>query len=389
VSEYQYLPSLSLDEYEALRESIRKYGVIQPVIVDESGAIIDGYHRAKACKELDVDYPTRVIEGLTEEEKENLSVSSNIKRRHLSKEQKKELALALRSEGWTQERIAGVMEVSQKTISNWLAVSNFSTPDQSSPKPDKPDVSAELRKQVEYYEKRALEQEKEQIAIIDEKVKVRLDAMRVDYERRLGEVKAKFEEKLQAAKSDKDHTEIDKLVEERTAEKIAALEKARREAEAERVSFDKEHQKRVEQLQSRYESKEKTLQSQIDAKMNEINEAAKAGLDIKKLKDEHLMLSVRLDSLQTKIEEEKEHLDIRTHIKKAHGAVLASATMMGLVDNKISKSPDCCGLSIEEMERYVDDMKSVAIYTAKTIEIFNEQIAKMKNGGGLRIVENN
>jgi ParB-like chromosome segregation protein Spo0J len=63
VNVYQYLPSLSLDEYEGLRESVRKYGVIQPVITDEFGAVIDGYHRVKICKELEIDYPTRILEG--------------------------------------------------------------------------------------------------------------------------------------------------------------------------------------------------------------------------------------------------------------------------------------------------------------------------------------
>jgi ParB-like chromosome segregation protein Spo0J len=123
-----------LDEYEALRESIRKYGVIQPVIVDENGAVIDGYHRVKICEELGIEYPTKVLEGLSEEEKENLSVSLNIKRRHLTKDQKKELALALREQNWTQERIADVMEVDQRTIGRWLeSFRQMPKPDQPSP----------------------------------------------------------------------------------------------------------------------------------------------------------------------------------------------------------------------------------------------------------------
>jgi ParB-like chromosome segregation protein Spo0J len=133
MEQYQFLPSLQLDEYEALRESIRKYGVIQPVITDEDGNIIDGYHRVKICQELGIAYPTRIMEGLTEEEKENLAVSLNIKRRHLTKEQKKTLAIELRERGWTQERIAGVMEVAQQTISRWIT--HLSKLDQPSPTP--------------------------------------------------------------------------------------------------------------------------------------------------------------------------------------------------------------------------------------------------------------
>jgi ParB-like chromosome segregation protein Spo0J len=90
-----------LDEYEALRENILEKGVIEPVITDEYGNIIDGHHRVRACKELGIEYPTRVIEGLSEEQKQDLSVELNMHRRHLTKEQKRELPVALRGRGWT------------------------------------------------------------------------------------------------------------------------------------------------------------------------------------------------------------------------------------------------------------------------------------------------
>ena len=41
-------------------------------------------------------------------------------RRQLTRKQKREIARTLREEGWTQERIAQVLGVSQSTIGNWL-----------------------------------------------------------------------------------------------------------------------------------------------------------------------------------------------------------------------------------------------------------------------------
>ena len=146
--EYQFLPSLSLDEYEALRESIREKGVIEAVITDENGNIIDGHHRVKACAELGIEYPTRVIEGLSEEEKQDLSLELNMHRRHLTKEQKKELAVGLRVQGWTQERIGKSLGTPRTTILGWLKNVEIDTPNQSSPKPQSDPELDRLRKEL-------------------------------------------------------------------------------------------------------------------------------------------------------------------------------------------------------------------------------------------------
>lgn len=48
---YQWLTPLGDAEYAALRESIRLFGVMIPVMVDEDGSIIDGYHTGSALPE--------------------------------------------------------------------------------------------------------------------------------------------------------------------------------------------------------------------------------------------------------------------------------------------------------------------------------------------------
>ena len=58
MKKYQVMPALSQDEYEALKADIAKRGVLIPIEVDEeTGEILDGFHRLRACQELGIDPP--------------------------------------------------------------------------------------------------------------------------------------------------------------------------------------------------------------------------------------------------------------------------------------------------------------------------------------------
>lgn len=85
------MPPLSADEYDELRASIEKIGVTVPVIVDDDGNVIDGHHRVTIAQELGVQYPTRVVSGLSEDEKIEQSVILNIARRQLTREQRRSI----------------------------------------------------------------------------------------------------------------------------------------------------------------------------------------------------------------------------------------------------------------------------------------------------------
>lgn len=120
---YQLLPDLTPEEYEALKASIAVHGILVPIEVDEQGHVLDGHHRLKAAKELglpDEAIPRVVRKGLSDEEKVEHVLRLNLLRRHLTREQKQALAVQLRQQGWTQQRIAGALGVSQQTVSNWL-----------------------------------------------------------------------------------------------------------------------------------------------------------------------------------------------------------------------------------------------------------------------------
>lgn len=88
---FQALPPLSPEEYKALEDSILAHGIQVPIILDENGVVIDGHHRQKIAQSHDLPLPSETRTGFTDTEKRTLSLSLNLDRRHLSREQKRAL----------------------------------------------------------------------------------------------------------------------------------------------------------------------------------------------------------------------------------------------------------------------------------------------------------
>ena len=91
------LPPLSSSEYSTLKQSIKDFGLFNPIITNGKGVILDGYHRYKICKELKVDISNNIIvkpfsDLLAERE---FVVEINLKRRQLNDFQKIELGKIL------------------------------------------------------------------------------------------------------------------------------------------------------------------------------------------------------------------------------------------------------------------------------------------------------
>ena len=62
--QFQLMPELLDWEFDALKESIRQYGVLVPIVRDEVGLLIDGHHRSRACEELGIkNVPTITLAG--------------------------------------------------------------------------------------------------------------------------------------------------------------------------------------------------------------------------------------------------------------------------------------------------------------------------------------
>jgi ParB-like chromosome segregation protein Spo0J len=126
---YQLLPPLTGEERQALRESIAAIGVLQPVVVDETGAILDGHHRAEIADELGVDCPATIVTDLSEGEKLETALVLNLSRRHLDAEQKRALVLELRQRGLSIRWISERTGIPRSTVARQTAGVPDGTPD--------------------------------------------------------------------------------------------------------------------------------------------------------------------------------------------------------------------------------------------------------------------
>ena len=121
------LPPLKSSELEALTADIKANGVLHPVVIDEYGNILDGHHRYA----IDHKAPTRVVSGLSPDEKIAYTIRANLARRNLSSEQtreivkqQKQIAANLRGadpKKWTQQAVGALLGVAQKTVSVWFS----------------------------------------------------------------------------------------------------------------------------------------------------------------------------------------------------------------------------------------------------------------------------
>lgn len=111
-------PDMSAEDYADLREDIRQHGLRQPVVLFQ-GKILDGRHRYRACKELDVDYQ---IERYIGNNPIEFVISLNLRRRHLSTSQRAMMAAKLATLKQGQKADAA-NAVSQDAAARMLKVS--------------------------------------------------------------------------------------------------------------------------------------------------------------------------------------------------------------------------------------------------------------------------
>lgn len=83
--EYEKLvPSLLDEEYQSLKQSIKKNGLWMPIIINEKNEILDGHHRFKICKELGVKIKHAIRKFTTKSEEIIFVGECNLKRRQLT-----------------------------------------------------------------------------------------------------------------------------------------------------------------------------------------------------------------------------------------------------------------------------------------------------------------
>jgi len=87
-------PPLPEDEYQALKDSIQAVGVQVPIVVDEYGEVIDGRMRRHIARELGITCPFETRTGLSLDERRELAVTLNGPRRHMNRQQKRQLVVS-------------------------------------------------------------------------------------------------------------------------------------------------------------------------------------------------------------------------------------------------------------------------------------------------------
>lgn len=123
MNKYQVMDDLTLEEYEALKESIREKGILSPVEVDQDGNTIDGHNRIQIAEELkaegfDIDIPKNSKTYGSEEEKREAAYIMNMQRRQVNKDTRKKAARNILKEfpSKSNRQIAGIVGMNHETI---------------------------------------------------------------------------------------------------------------------------------------------------------------------------------------------------------------------------------------------------------------------------------
>jgi len=116
-------------EYETLKNSIKEDGLHCHIIINSKGEILDGHHRYKICKDLDIPikYEIKYFDNLIEEKR--FVIDINLKRRQLNDFQKAELAYKLEDVYKEQARLRQLSKL--KNVKDKLPTSSLGSNDRN------------------------------------------------------------------------------------------------------------------------------------------------------------------------------------------------------------------------------------------------------------------
>ncbi len=118
---YQLLDPLSEQQYADLKEDIAERGILQPVIIDEFGEVIDGHHRQQIAEELGAGYPTHQLRpGMSEADKLDASLALNLMGRKQTGPEKRETIrrYLLRRSDASNRHVARLVGCSAQTVAS-------------------------------------------------------------------------------------------------------------------------------------------------------------------------------------------------------------------------------------------------------------------------------
>ena len=113
-----------LGDLRSLTESIRRYGIMQPIVVETRGERLRlraGHRRLAAARLAGLDRIPAIIHGQALDNDEWLvhSVQENVIRRGLDSKERADVVHALRAEGMTWDGVAETFGVSVTAVRNW------------------------------------------------------------------------------------------------------------------------------------------------------------------------------------------------------------------------------------------------------------------------------
>ena len=126
----RFQPRLAFDEKElnSLSESIKKYGVIQPIVLRKIGEkyeIIAGERRYKASLLAGLMKIPAIINQTDDNTSAEIALLENLQRKNLTVIEESQSYKKLLDRGFTQDEIANKLGVSQSSISNKLRLLNL------------------------------------------------------------------------------------------------------------------------------------------------------------------------------------------------------------------------------------------------------------------------
>lgn len=152
----QPFADLAPDVEAALRDSIKRFGVVVPIVVDKSNRIIDGHHRSRIARDLGVPCPqvTRSVKDDTVAHE--LAYSLNADRRQMTAEQRQAVAADLRGRGYSFRAIADVTGVSPSQTQRDIEAAGVprGTPQASEQGEQSPDESKSKGKDDKQYQRK-------------------------------------------------------------------------------------------------------------------------------------------------------------------------------------------------------------------------------------------
>ena len=91
----EYSPQMSKKKWREFVASVAKEGILQPIVVTKGFRGIDGKHRLKAAKELDIEYVRVIIEDIPEDDIPAYITATKLNRDDLKSGQKAALVIRL------------------------------------------------------------------------------------------------------------------------------------------------------------------------------------------------------------------------------------------------------------------------------------------------------